>query len=55
MSTSKRIDGLWVGTWETGGKARTVLERVEEALRLIKTFTTRSAIGASEAILSGCG
>jgi hypothetical protein len=38
MSTSKRIDGLWVGTWETGGKARTVLERVEEALRLIKTY-----------------
>jgi hypothetical protein len=38
LSTSKRIDGLWVGTWESRANAVAVLRRVEDALRLIKTF-----------------
>jgi hypothetical protein len=37
LSVSKRIDGLLVGTWESGAEADAVLRRVEGALRLIKT------------------
>lgn len=34
LSTSRRIDGLWVGTYSNAGQ---VMPRVEEALALIKT------------------
>jgi hypothetical protein len=36
MSTSRHVDGLWVGTFE--GEAEPVLRRVDEALCLIKTY-----------------
>jgi hypothetical protein len=36
LSTSKRIDGLWLGTYE--GEPELVLGRVEEALCLIKAY-----------------
>ena len=35
LSTSKTIDGLWVGVWQD--KPQQYLQRVEEALSLIKT------------------
>jgi hypothetical protein len=37
LSVSKRVDGLLVGTWESGAKAQAVFRRVEGALHLIKT------------------
>jgi hypothetical protein len=36
-STSRRVDGLWVGTQDGGDEAEAQLRRVEEALCLIKT------------------
>ncbi len=36
LSTNKRVDGLWVGTYEKEPEA--VLRRVEEALYLIKIY-----------------
>src|SRR5262245_56552787 len=38
LSISRRIDGLWVGTHESGNKTEAVFCRVEEALNLIKTY-----------------
>ena len=37
LSVSKRVDGLWVGSWDDGAKGEAVLGRVEAALCLIKT------------------
>lgn len=36
LSTSKRVDGLWIGTYES--EPERVLRRVEEALCLIKAY-----------------
>jgi hypothetical protein len=37
LSVSKRVDGLWVGSWDDGAKGEAVLGRIEAALCLIKT------------------
>ena len=37
LSVSRRVDGLWVGSWDDGAKGEAVLGRVEAALCLIKT------------------
>ena len=34
LSTGRKIDGLWVGTWES--EPHPALQRVEQALQLIK-------------------
>jgi hypothetical protein len=39
FSTGRRVDGLWIGTFESNADA--ILLRVEDALRLIKTHDPR--------------
>jgi hypothetical protein len=38
LSISRRIDGLWIGTTQSGDKAEAALRRVEAALNLIKIY-----------------
>jgi hypothetical protein len=37
VSSSRQIDGLWISSWDDGDAAKADLDRVEEALRVIKT------------------
>ena len=38
VSVSRRVDRLWIGSADDGDAAKADLDRVEEALHLIKTY-----------------
>jgi hypothetical protein len=38
FSTSRHVDGLWIGTFEAEAEAESILSRLEEALSLIKHY-----------------